>query len=147
MKKSIEDEKPHYELCVKSHEPLVEKAERDVEEVKSDVVLTKERWEKLNAEVDERLDKFNGLNDKLKEINEKLEPIEEYVTCCEQTVENLEPIGIDKDKGHKQIAEIDVCNTFSNNIHIECFYFLSFAMLYIFHSFFVLFVFRIFLKV
>lgn len=109
LKKFIDDERPNYEACMKSHEPLVEKAERDVEEVKSDVALTKERWDKLNAEVDERLDKMNDLNNKLKEITERMEPIEEFVTCCEQTLENLEPIGIDKEKGNQQIAELDVC--------------------------------------
>ena len=76
--------------------------------MKEDVELTTERWEKLIVKLNERLDHLNNLNDKLNEIDEIIEPIEELVTCCEQTVDNLAPIGMDKEKGKDQISDLEV---------------------------------------
>ena len=101
---------------MESHEPLVAQAERDIDDVKDEVSVTKERWDKLNTDVDEQLDKMTELNNKFKEITDKIEPIEETITCCEQAVDNLEPIGLDKEKGHDQIHQLDVCTFFMLSI-------------------------------
>ena len=91
-------------------EPLVESAETDTDKVKSEAATTKDRWEKLNATWNDRLDSLNDLTDKVKEIDEIIEPVEEVIACCEQTLENLAPIGLDKDKGHEQIEDLEVWN-------------------------------------
>merc|ERR1712176_846025 len=107
LKKAIEEKKPSYESFVESHTPLVQTAEVDTEKVVEEVALTTERWNKLTANLDQRSEYFNGLNAKLGEIDEIIEPIEELVSCCEQTVENLAPIGMDQEKGKDQISELE----------------------------------------
>ena len=108
LKKLIDEQKPNYESFIGCEEPLVESAETDTDKVKSETETTKDRWNKLNVTWDERLNNLNNLNDKVKEIDEIIEPVEEVITCCEQTLENLAPIGLDKDKGHEQIADLEV---------------------------------------
>ena len=78
--------------------------------MQSETSTTKDRWEKLNTKWDGRLNDLNDLNDKVKEIDEIIEPVEEVITCCEQTLDNLAPIGLDKDKGHEQIKDLEVRN-------------------------------------
>uniref|UniRef100_A0A7M5V1J7 Uncharacterized protein n=1 Tax=Clytia hemisphaerica TaxID=252671 RepID=A0A7M5V1J7_9CNID len=107
LKKLINDQEPVYESFIASEEPLVEAAESDTEKVNNEVATTKDRWEKLNVTWDERLDNLQGLKDKVNEIDEIIEPVEEAVVCCEQVVDNLAPIGLDKDKGHEQIDELE----------------------------------------
>lgn len=108
MKKAIDEEEPIYESFVASHEPLVEAAETDTDKVKDEVANTKERWEKLNVTWQERLDNLDDLNKKVEEIDELIEPVEELIACSEQTIENLAPIGLDREKGKEQIADLDV---------------------------------------
>lgn len=108
LKKSIDEQKPNYQSFIACEEPLVESAETDTDKVHSETETIKDRWNKLNVTWDERLDNLNQLNEKVKEIDEIIEPVEEIITCCEQTLENLEPIGLDKDKGHQQISELEV---------------------------------------
>jgi len=48
------------------------------------------------------------LNKKVEEIDELIEPVEELIACSEQTIENLAPIGLDREKGKEQIADLDV---------------------------------------
>ena len=135
LKKSIDEQKPNYESFVACEEPLVESAETDTDKVQSETETTKDRWNKLNVTWDERLDNLNKLNDKVKEIDEIIEPVEEVITCCEQTLENLAPIGLDKDKGHEQIADLEV----RNFINISIRFFLKIIVIDDFYSILMLF--------
>ena len=100
------------------HQPLVEAAEDDIYEVKDEVDSLTERWENLNVEIDERRDRLSKLNQGLNAMSEKMVPVEEFITSCEQTLDNQEPVGIDKEKSNEQLCELDVSVTRQINIVI-----------------------------
>lgn len=91
-----------------THKPLVEAAEDDTDNVKDEVDSITERYNKLKADIDERWDKYSALKDKLNTVDEQIAPVEETITCCEQALDNQEPVGLDKDRANEQMSELDV---------------------------------------
>lgn len=87
---------------------LCDLAECDEEPIKASVASVEERWNDVVAKNDEKMDRIKNVNEKLNSIKNEMEPIEEFFTFCEQSLANQKPIGIDKEKAHEQLAELDV---------------------------------------
>jgi len=105
--KSIVAEKPTYESFVTISHSLCDLAECDEEPIKASVASVEERWNDVVAKNDEKMDRIKNVNEKLNSIKNEMEPIEEFFTFCEQSLANQKPIGIDKEKAHEQLAELD----------------------------------------
>ena len=108
IKKDIDAHKPDYEAIISVHKPLVTAAEDDVVDIEEEVKKTTERWVNLNTDFDSQWNELNNICRNLDNVDEQIAPVEEFMTQCEQTLEELEPVGDDKEKAKNQLDKLDV---------------------------------------
>ena len=109
MEKSINAEKSTYDSFMNISKSLIDLAEGDGELVEAGVDNIEKRWDNISGQCEGKLEKLNDIDHQLNEMNKQILPVEEFITFCQQTFCNQTPIGIDKDKAHDQLAELDVC--------------------------------------
>lgn len=99
---------------------------RGLPEHKDQVDATNQRWDKLNADLDER---ENDLDDALKHlgvIEEKLKPIEAVVEEAQKLVKDPVLIGADIEKGKEAKKNTKVCyDRFNSGRTEDCFVYIT----------------------
>jgi len=112
IKKGMQEASPKHEELNDTYNKEIEYA-KTLPKVSDEPILTNEvddlnkRWDELKAQAKDKEDQVGKLHDKFKKYNDSLVPVEEELTKCEAVLDQQQPIGLDEEKGKKNMDEID----------------------------------------
>lgn len=99
---------PVIEQLVSSSKPLVEHCQADVGSIENDVSDVQERWDAICSVLHEVQDKIPKMKEAVPVYEEKVKPLEQCLVEANDVLDEVEPFGLDTNKGNEQLNKVKV---------------------------------------
>ena len=100
--------KPEFTTLEDAEKNVTRLAKKDNKEIIDEFNDVAERWEKLQVDLSEIIDRLSAVDTLLGEFNDRLKPIDEVIERCEDGLKSVNPLGVDVDKNKAEIQKVEV---------------------------------------
>lgn len=88
---------------------MVEHCQADVGSIESDVSDIQEQWDAVCSVLHDVQDKIPKMKEAVPAYEEQVKPLEQSLVEAENVLTQLQPFGLDTNKGNEQLSDLKVC--------------------------------------